>query len=230
VTLVGGTDKMSSEVPIGLLRTYAHVPPEEELDYWTWCRAVREGATFVTSGPLLSLDIAGHRPGQELQAPAGEPLDVAVRAESIFPVDRVEIVVNGQVVAEHRTPRPERTLELTAAVPVGEDSWIAARCYGPGAGVARHHDVWARPIMAHTSPVYVRTGAVYERFDARTVEHMLNLVEGSLAYIDERSRRLWPGRVCHRHGREDHLAFLRAPFLEARDLLERRRAAPPVRP
>ncbi|MEU6797953.1 CehA/McbA family metallohydrolase [Nonomuraea wenchangensis] len=232
VTLVAGTDKMSSEVPIGLIRTYAHVPPEEELDYWAWCRAVREGATFVTSGPLLSLDIDGHRPGQEIQAPAGAPLGVTARAESIFPVDRIEIVVNGQVVAEHRAPRPERTLELAASVPVGEDSWIAARCYGPGAGVARHHDVWARPIMAHTSPVYVRTGAVYERFDARTVEHMLNLVEGSLAYIDERSRRLWPGRVCHRHGREDHLAFLRAPFLEARDLLERRRAAatPPVRP
>jgi hypothetical protein len=47
--------------------------------------------------------------------------------------------------------------------------------------------------------------------------------EGSLAYIDERSRRLWPGQVCHRHGQEDHLAFLRAPFLEARDLLVRRR-------
>ncbi|MEV5559391.1 hypothetical protein AB0L44_37520 [Nonomuraea wenchangensis] len=86
--------------------------------------------------------------------------------------------------------------------------------------------------MAHTSPVYVRTGATYERFDARTVEHMLNLVEGSLAYINERSRRLWPGQVCHRHGREDHLAFLPAPFLEARELLERRRtaAAPSVRP
>lgn len=39
---------------------------------------------------------------------------------------------------------------------------------------------------------------------------MLDLIAGSLDYIDERSRRLWPGQVGHRHGREDHLAFLRA--------------------
>ncbi|WP_030923302.1 CehA/McbA family metallohydrolase [Streptosporangium amethystogenes] len=222
VTLVGGTDKMSSEVPIGLIRTYAHVPPHEDLDYWTWCQAVREGATFVTSGPLLRLDVGGHRPGQEVRVPADTTVRVQARAESIFAIDRIEIVANGRVVAEHRSHRPEYALELAADVPIAEDSWIAARCYGPGADVARHHDVWARPIMAHTSPVYLRTGEDYSRFDGPTIEHMLNLVDGSLAYIDERSRRLWPGQVCHRHGQEDHLAFLRAPFLQARELLRRR--------
>jgi hypothetical protein len=139
-------------------------------------------------------------------------------------VDRIEIVVNGRVVAGHVSERAGQAVEVAADVHAGEDSWIAARCYGPGAGVARHHDVWARPIMAHTSPVYLRTAAEYGRFDAGTVEHMLSLVEGAMAYIDERSRRLWPGRVCHRHGQEDHLAFLRAPFLQARELLRERAA------
>ncbi|RGA06082.1 hypothetical protein DI270_004750 [Microbispora triticiradicis] len=224
ITLVGGTDKMSSEVPIGLIRTYAQVPAEEEFDYWSWCRAVRRGATFATSGPLLWLGVDGRQPGEETRVPASGTVHVGARVESIFDVDRLEIVVNGHVVAERRVETPGRTLELTADVPVTEDSWIAARCYGPGAGVARHHDVWARPIMAHTSPVYVRTGEEYARSDADTIDHMLNLVDGSLAYIDERSRRLWPGQVCHRHGQEDHLAFLRAPFLQARDLLLKRKA------
>ncbi|MDF5752667.1 CehA/McbA family metallohydrolase [Spongiactinospora sp. TRM90649] len=220
VTLVGGTDKMSSEVPIGLIRTYAHVPPPGELDYWSWCAAVRDGATFVTSGPLLSLRVDGHEP----RAVGSGAVRVEARAESIFPVDRIEIVRDGRVVAEHAPGRPGHALEISADLTVTGDSWIAARCYGPGADVARHHDVWARPIMAHTSPVYLRTGEEYGRFDADTVEHMLSLVEGSMAYIDERSRRMWPGQVCHRHGRDDHLAFLRAPFLEARDLLLRRTA------
>ncbi|GII60266.1 hypothetical protein Skr01_03510 [Sphaerisporangium krabiense] len=224
IPLVGGTDKMSSEVPIGLIRTYAHVPPGEELDYWAWCRAVRRGATSVTSGPLLHLDVNGHRPGDHVLAAGGGAVRVAARVESIFDLERIEIVLNGRVVAEHRSPRPAGTLDLAAEVPVTEDSWIAARCYGPGADVARHHDVWARPIMAHTSPVYVRTGEGYRRYDETTVRHMLNLIDGSLAYIDERARTQWPGRVCHRHGRSDHLAFLRAPFLQARDLLRARTA------
>ncbi|WP_067181435.1 CehA/McbA family metallohydrolase [Microtetraspora niveoalba] len=224
IPLVGGTDKMSSEVPIGLIRTYAQVPPEEELDYWAWCRAVQGGATFVTSGPLLHMDVNGHRPGQDVSAPGGGPVRVEARVESIFDLERIEIVMNGRVVAEHRSERPARALELVADLPVTEDSWIAARCYGPGADVARHHDVWARPIMAHTSPVYVRTGEGYGRFDEGTVRHMLNLIDGSLAYIDERSRSVWPGRACHRHGQEDHMAFLRAPFLQARELLRARSA------
>ncbi|HEU5087188.1 MAG TPA: CehA/McbA family metallohydrolase, partial [Roseiflexaceae bacterium] len=40
--LVGGTDKMDSAVPVGLYRTYAHIP-DEEFSYDAWCRAVRAG-------------------------------------------------------------------------------------------------------------------------------------------------------------------------------------------
>ncbi|RBQ15141.1 hypothetical protein DP939_36630 [Spongiactinospora rosea] len=224
VTLAGGTDKMTAEVPIGLVRTYAQVPQQEDFDYWAWCRAVRRGATFVTSGPLLWLRADGREPGREPHPPGGDSVRVEAEALSIFPIDRIEIVVNGCVAAGRTSPGPGRALEVAADVPVTEDSWIAARCFGPGAGVARHHDVWARPIMAHTSPVYLRTGAEYGRFDAGTIEHLLNLVEGSLAHIEERSRLLWPGRVRHRHGPDDHLDFLRAPFLAARGELLRRRA------
>lgn len=63
---------------------------------------------------------------------------------------------------------------------------------------------------AHTSPVHLRTGEEYARPDAATIDHMLNLIAGSLDHIDERSRRLWPGQAGHRHGQEDHPALLRA--------------------
>lgn len=224
VTLAGGTDKMTSEVPIGLIRTYAHVPPGEELDYWTWCQAVKRGTTFVTSGPLLQLHVDGRQPGAELGLHAGEPVRIEAHVQSIFDVDRLEIVVNGEVIADRRLDPPGRALHLEADVPVNEDSWIAARCFGAGSTIARHHDIWARPIMAHTSPVYVTTGDTYCRYDADTVAHMLNLVDGSLAYVEERSRRIWPGTVSHRHGQENHLNFLRAPFLQAREVLRERLA------
>jgi hypothetical protein len=40
--------------------------------------------------------------------------------------------------------------------------------------------------------------------------------------VEERSRRIWPGTASHRHGQESHLDFLRAPFLQARELLGER--------
>ena len=222
ITLVGGTDKMSSEVPIGLIRTYAQLPPGQDLDYWSWCDAVKRGTTFVTSGPLLRFTVNDQPAGAVVSARADTAVRVSANVQSIFDVDRLEIVANGKVVAEHRQEQPSHALELDLELLIQEDSWIAARCYGPGADVARHHDVWARPIMAHTTPVYVTTGITYTRYDADTLEHMLTLVDGSLAYIQERSRRYWPGKVSHRHGQGDHLDFLRAPFFEARDMLRRR--------
>ena len=45
--LVGGTDKMSSEVPVGLYRTWARLLPDEEFSYDAWCAALRAGRTFL---------------------------------------------------------------------------------------------------------------------------------------------------------------------------------------
>ena len=41
--LVGGTDKMSSDVPVGLYRTYTRIP-DEEFSYESWCNNVARGS------------------------------------------------------------------------------------------------------------------------------------------------------------------------------------------
>ncbi len=74
--LVGGTDKMSSAVPVGLYRTYARL--DEEFSYEAWCRAVRSGRTFLSGGPLLTLSVDGREPGDTV-ALSG-PGTVSVRA------------------------------------------------------------------------------------------------------------------------------------------------------
>ncbi|MFK3972992.1 CehA/McbA family metallohydrolase [Pseudomonas sp. NPDC087358] len=212
--LVGGTDKMTSEVPIGLIRTYAHCA--EGFDYWSWCEGVRNGNTFVSSGPLLTLTAEGVSPGGELLRCADRPVAIHARVTSIFPIDRLEIVVNGVVVAREHCMHPAREMELEAQLPLTQDSWVIARCYGPGEQVARHHDVWRRPVMAHTSPIYLACGDHYQRFDAGVAQYMLALIEGCELYVTERSRRFWPGGAHHRHGQGDHLKFLLEPFAQAR--------------
>ena len=68
--LVGGTDKMSSAVPVGLYRTYARL--DEEFSYEAWCRAVRSGRTFLSGGPLVTLSVDGREPGDTSGSPGRE--------------------------------------------------------------------------------------------------------------------------------------------------------------
>ncbi|MCO5969324.1 CehA/McbA family metallohydrolase [Actinoallomurus soli] len=224
LTLVGGTDKMSSEVPIGLVRTYARVPDPRTMDYWDWCAAVRSGDTVVTSGPHLRLSVGDATPGSVLTNIRGGTVHGVAEYHSIFPVDRLEIVVNGSVVKSRRWASPSLTGSLEFDLPVDESSWVAARCYGPGDDIARHRDVWERPIMAHTSPIYLATGDTYLRTDPAVLNEMLHLIDGVEQHIRDRARTSWPGPVDHRHGTSDHDGFLLAPLTEARQTILQRLA------
>ena len=53
--LVGGTDKMSSDVPVGMYRTYVRIPDDEEFTYESWCRNVAKGRTILSGGPIIHL-------------------------------------------------------------------------------------------------------------------------------------------------------------------------------
>jgi hypothetical protein len=220
--LVAGTDKMTSEVPIGLMRTYARIADDQTFDYWSWCDAVRSGDTVASSGPFLTLRVGGARPGEEVAVDAATPVPVQVAMSSIFPVGVLEIVVNGEVVHRVESDAGVYGLDEDIRIEVPEDSWVVARCFGVGSDVLRHNDTWQRPVVAHTSPVYLRTAERYRRYDHDTVATMLALVDGAAEYIEQRARRFWPDTVCHRHGRDDHLAFLLGPLDEARHLLRQR--------
>jgi hypothetical protein len=219
--LVGGTDKMSSEVPVGLYRTYAYLG-DEGFDHDAWCRAVRAGKTFLSGGPLLSFEVDGRAVGDTVRISGPGTVSVSATAESIFPVGAIEVVRNGEVVASAEEPRSTRRLELRADVPVDGDSWLAARCGGsPYWDGPSHRDVWGRQIFAHTSPVYVACGREeWFRFDPERARAMLALIEGGIARL--RSGRRYPeDRITHHHGEGDHQAFLERPFVDA---LERVRA------
>ncbi len=74
-------------------------------------------------------------------------------------------------------------------------------------------------MFAHTSPIYVACGGEWDMFDPATAQYMLTLIDGDLAYIRESAGARPPGSVTHRHGEDDHLAYLQRPFLEARDAI-----------
>lgn len=208
VPLVGGTDKMDNETPVGLYRTYAKL--DDEFTYDNWLRALRGGRTFVSGGPLLDLTVDGHAVGDTVVLPQPGTVVVEASASSALPMDAFELVINGQVVARVEEPGTRR-LAIEENVKISQNSWIAVRCVGP-----RHHDAWRRPIYAHSSPTYVACGrAAWERYDDRIARYLLTLVEGSLSYVDRVPRYHAPGTVTHHHGQANHRNFLRRPLLEA---------------
>lgn len=223
--LVGGTDKMSSDVPVGLYRTYAYIP-DEEFSYESWCRALRAGRTFMSGGPMLHFSVEGLQIGDTLRLPAGGgTVEVLAVAESIFPIHTLEIVEQGRVVASTEAPssRGMRRLELRAKLKVTGNSWLAARCGGPRYHETRaHHDGWQRGMFAHTSPIYLAVGGEWQLFDRATAEYMLTLVSGGLEYIRNHAAYHQHEQVTHHHGEQDHQAYLERPFHEAAAALHRR--------
>ncbi len=215
--LVGGTDKMSNQVPVGLYRTYVYIPEDEEFTYDSWCRHMRAGRTFHSGGPLLDFTVDGLRVGDTLTISGnGGHVEVEATAESILPIHCLQIIQQGRVVASTEQSAGARRLHLRATLPVSGHTWFAARVGGPGySHPVPHRDEWARGIMAHTSPIYVAAGGEWSLFEPATATYMLTLMEGSLAYIRTRSRQYPPATVTHHHGDLDHMAFLERPFHEA---------------
>jgi hypothetical protein len=213
--LVGGTDKMSSAVPVGLYRTYARL--DEEFSYEAWCRAVRSGRTFLSGGPLVTLSVDGREPGDTVELSGPGTVSVHATVRSIFPLRSLEVVRDGVVVARVAA-NGARQAEISEDLRVEGSSWIACRAFGAD----YHHDEWGRRVFAHTSPVYVACGGQWTMADPEGIRYIRTLVEGARDYARRTAVRRSDELTTHHHGEADHLAWLERPFAEALRALEER--------
>src|SRR5262249_4816658 len=152
VPLAGGSAKMSNLTPLGSVRTYAHVPPNEQFSYRGWIEAVRAGRTFITNAPLLTFSVNGQFPGAVVKLPEPGPLAIVADAKSIVPFEHLEIVHNGQVMASAAANGPLSHAHIETEIVAESSGWCAARCRGQ---TMLTSGCYAQPVAAHTSPVYV---------------------------------------------------------------------------
>ena len=75
-------------------------------------RAIREGRGFITNGPMLFAKLEGQ----------GDTRSLSVEAIAREPIDRIEVVANGQVIERH-APAPN-TMKLRRRFSV--DAWWSA--------------------------------------------------------------------------------------------------------
>lgn len=150
--VVGGTDKMSAEIPLGAVRTYARIDPGVPLSFDAWADAVRAGRTFVSSGSFVDLEVEGCGPGDVVPlGRGGGTVEVRAAASAAQPViDRLELIHDGVVVAVASGAGVDR-LVLSERVPVTGSGWLAARVTSR----EQIHSGFATSMGAHSSPVYL---------------------------------------------------------------------------
>ena len=191
--LAGGSGKDSNEFAVGAVRTYAKLQPREELSYGAWVTAVRAGRTFVTNGPLLTLDVNGQGPGHVFtDLPEKRPVGVRVEARGGVPFDLVEVLWNGRVIADRSPSGDRQAAVLEAGFTPTEPGWVAARCRG---------NSWlpdGQISFAHTSPLWFHPGGKPPPPARESATRLLAILDQTLAWTTHTAR-------CHNPKAREHL-------------------------
>lgn len=125
-------------------RVYVQV--NGQFTYDAWLAGLRAGRTFITNGPLLDFHAADAGPGETVQGPGTVP--IRARAVSRLPFDRLEVIHDGEVVAESLA-RDGREASIETVVRFARPGWTACRVIGS----KLTHGGFR--VFAHSGPVYL---------------------------------------------------------------------------
>src|SRR5262249_7331433 len=150
-----GTDAMANYAslrgPVGLNRVYAEVP-KGRLDAKLWLASLKQGRTFATNGPVIGFSLGDQQLGGEFKLPAGEQsVKFTAWLRSLVPVDRLQIVFNGEVVRELKVNAKTNSTDAQGTIPLNRTGWCLLRALGDK---SQHPVLDAYP-YATTSPIYV---------------------------------------------------------------------------
>ncbi len=149
---------------------------------------LKAGRSFVTNGPALFVRVDGCRPGDVVRVASGHELEVEVAWESYHAVERIELVLNGEVLSVCEVSPGERHGLWRFSWRPQEDGWLAARL------VSRVRDSYYQPVFAHTSPIWLQAGkppAAREAsaaFFIKSLDEALQWVQGCARFADEEQR------------------------------------------
>jgi Tol biopolymer transport system component len=149
-----GTDAMANFAslrgPVGMNRVFAKLTGP--FTQQRWLAALKAGRTFATNGPLLGFTLNGREPGSELSLrPRDQQVVALVTLKSNVPVDHLEIVRNGAVIATVPLSGDRTTATARIPLPVRGSGWYLLRARGNGP-VYPVLDVYP---YATTGPIYV---------------------------------------------------------------------------
>jgi len=150
VTPSAGSDVMNDyyhTMAVGATRVY--VKPEGPLTIESYLRALKEGKSFVSNGPLIEFTVEGKEPGQVINSD-GEKAKWNLQVHTAVPVDTIEILVNGKIIWRNKSGAKAGSKTYRGAIAVPPGGWVAARVYG---GTTKWPFMDSYP-FAESSPVW----------------------------------------------------------------------------
>jgi hypothetical protein len=185
VSAIGGSAKDSNRIALGGMRTYALLERDEPLSYHAWIEAVRQGRTFVTNGPLLRFSVNGKPPGARIDPePATASLRIDAAAESWEKFDKLQVVANGEAIAESPASGSPCAARIEIEHRLLEGGWLAARCWAAQRGELYPYVA----LFAHSSPVFVQATPGQYRRDISAARALREQVLATRDWIEREGR------------------------------------------
>jgi hypothetical protein len=173
----GGTAHGVHPVPLGYGRVYVHL--DQAFSYEAWLRALDAGRSFVTTGPMLLVEVEGELPGHRFTWKNARSRTVAVKARIVAPRlegMKVEFVVNGEVVKHQDVvPAGSDAVEkiVRDKIEITESGWLAVRCGQEGQG--------GRFAFAHTAAWWFDLGGALVHPRRKEIEWLAGRVREEIA-------------------------------------------------
>ncbi len=168
-----GTASGVHPVPLGYSRVYVQLPGPFDPD--VWIDGLRAGRSFVTNGPMLFVEVEGKPSGHIFKQQEAKPTEYQLAIESVSPqpVDRIEIVVNGQIeltIDPQNTKLPSGAFrtQVRRTLLIDESSWIVARCF--------QTEPDRRVRFAHTAPWHIEVAGEPVRPRREEVDYLIHLL------------------------------------------------------
>lgn len=198
IPATAGTDRMTNRVTVGANRVYALI--KGKFTYQAWIDALNRGSTFVTNSPFLICHADNKNSGEEINISGNRPITIIAEMWTQLPVDRLEIVINGEVVAEKIIEKDQHYAKLKIEYKPSESAWIAARVHQynqedtrNGVSFSQRRDFGGGPTLlnryygtirpetpfAHTNPIYVTVNKrpIHSKEDAEYfVKYLQNVI------------------------------------------------------
>ncbi len=147
----GGSAMGVMPLPLGYNRTYMKL--DGVLSEENVLRAIRQGRTFATSGPMIFLTANDKEYGDTIMVEKNKNVSIRIKAilKSIEPMESFEIIYNGRILKKinlsSKTPNPVLEEQIEFTINPERSGWVAARAlfFNPNRLLRQ----------AHTSPIYI---------------------------------------------------------------------------
>jgi hypothetical protein len=153
----------------------AYVKIDGAFSYREWVDGLRSGRSFVTNGPILEFGIGDKSLGETVHLSKPDAVPVRATVRSQFPLSRVELVYNGDVITKGLLAPDRLSGHIEQPVRIAKSGWLSFRAYGDDAS------------QAHSGPIYVEVSGtpIGSRKDA---EYFLQWIERLESKLNARDR------------------------------------------